>query len=259
MAGIDSSSGAGTILQTDPEQLGYTCDQVHYFSYAGPGDGQPQGHAECPNTSGAPYEREDTQRSLDELVEIFAEQTQDLPRPLVVAGHSNAVWVAWEAVARGEAEVDVLSLVGPMPDSPAGYPPPGEDGPGRVLGDMLRLLEPAGTLIDYEPSPDAPQAQELQAVPNASREIFSRPLPEKVRVLSVMAVRDLAIMPGGWRLDVERNACPVPSEHSDLPVTNEYTEELIRFLDGQPGPECPVWLSGGATLAVPFGPAPGGR
>ena len=258
MAGIDSSSGTGTILQTDPEQLGYTCDQVHYFSYAGPGDGQPQGHAECPNTSGAPYEREDTQRSLDELVEIFAEQTQDLPRPLVVAGHSNAVWVAWEAAARGEAEVDVLSLVGPMPDSPAGYPPPGEDGPGRVLGDMLRLVEPAGTLIDYEPSPDAPQAQELQAVPNASREIFSRPLPEEVRVLSVMAVRDLAIMPGGWRLDVERNACPVLSEHSDLPVTNEYTEELIRFLDGQPGPECSVWLSGIATLAVPFGPAPGG-
>lgn len=257
MAGIDSTSGEGTILQTEPERLGYTCEQVYYFSYAGPGDGQPQGHAECPNTTGAPYEREDTQRPLAELVEVFATQTEDLPRPLVVAGHSNAVWVAWEAVARGEAEVDVLSLIGPMPDSPVGYPPPGEDGTGRVLGDLLRLLEPAGYLIDYEPSPDAPQARELQATPNASREIFSRPLPEEVQTLSVMAARDLAIMPGGWRLDVERNACPVPSEHSDLPVTNEYTEEFIRFLDGQSGPECSAWLSGSATLAVPFGPAAG--
>lgn len=258
MAGIDSTSGEGTMLGTQPEELGYTCEQLYYFSYAGAGEGQPRGHAVCPNTSGAPYEREDTQRPLDELVEVFVEQTEDLPRPLVVAGHSNSAWVAWEAAARGEAEIDVLVLAGPMPDSPVGYPLPRQDGTGRVLGDLLRLFAPVAAFFDYEPHPDAPQARELQADPNASRAIYSQPLPEEVRTLSVTVTRDLALMPGGWRLDVDHNACPVQASHAELPLTSEYTEELIRFLDGQPGLECSALRGWYSTLALPFAAAPGG-
>ncbi|MFZ2173200.1 MAG: hypothetical protein WAW17_04055, partial [Rhodococcus sp. (in: high G+C Gram-positive bacteria)] len=48
MSGINSRSGLGAIHQTDVNRLGYECDQVSYFSYAGPGDGQPQRKATCP-------------------------------------------------------------------------------------------------------------------------------------------------------------------------------------------------------------------
>ena len=253
MGGITTASGEGMILEIEPDDLGYTCEQMYYFSYAGPGEGQPQRNAPCPIVTGAVYEEEDTQRPLNEQIDFFAEQTEDLPRPLVVAGHSHAVWVAWEAMARGLADVDVLILVGPLPDSPVGYPPPGENGAGRVLGDVIRL---GATVPMTEYDPDLPGSQDLQGVPNRSRDILAEPLPDGVRVLSVMTAMDLPLMSEGWELDVERNACPLPVDHSDMPVTNEFTEEVIRFLDGQPRPECPVWRGWGSMLVLPFGSAP---
>lgn len=73
MSGINSASGRGTMFSSQAGHLGYDCGQTFYFSYAGPGDGQPQGRALCPIRTGAPYEPEDTQQPLENQVRAFAE------------------------------------------------------------------------------------------------------------------------------------------------------------------------------------------
>lgn len=252
MSGINSASGRGAIFETENERLGYTCDQTYYFSYAGPGPGQPRGVANCPIRTGRPYVEEDTQRPVDEQVAAFAEQVRGLPRPLVVAAHSHAVWVAWQAVADGLAEVDVLVLVGPFPSSPLGYPPPGEPGEGRVAGDLLRLMVPLAELVDFTFRPDAPAARELLATPYGAEAALARPLPPDVRALGVTSATDLPLMPDGWRLPVERNACPQRVAHTYLPIRAPFVNELNRFLDHRPPLPCPPWRDWGAPLTRPF-------
>ncbi|WFE29161.1 hypothetical protein O7623_08230 [Solwaraspora sp. WMMD791] len=259
MSGINSASGRGTIFGTRTDVLGYTCQQTFYFSYAGPGDGQPQGRARCPIRTGTPYDRTDTQRPFAEQVEIFVDQVRDLPRPLVVAGHSQAVWVAWEAVASGGADqVDVLVLVGPFPDNPAGYLPPGQDGPGRVGSDLLRLLVPASDWVDFHFEPDSPAARELLAPANGGAAVLTEPLPSRVRSLALTSTTDLPLMPHGWRLPVNRNACPIREAHPYLPDTPAFYHEVNRFLDEEPALPCPPWRTWGRPMALPFGVPPTG-
>ncbi|WP_207958323.1 hypothetical protein [Streptomyces sp. YIM 98790] len=257
MSGIGSHSGRGAIFETEVRRLGYTCEQTYYYSYAGPGEGQPQRSARCPITTGRPYGPADTQRPLHEQVEAFAEQVRRLPEPVTVAAHSHAVWVVWQALAEGVAPgVETLVLVGPFPESPLGYPPEGENGRGRVAGDLLRLLVPLADLLDFQFDPDAPAARELLADVGASSRIIARPLPERVRSLSVTSATDLPLMPGGWRLPVDRNACPQRVAHPYLPIRPAYYNEVNRFMDGRPALPCPLWRDWGAHLARPWGVPP---
>lgn len=257
MSGINSGSGRGAIHAADVHRLGYDCNQVYYFSYAGPGDGQPQRDATCPIRTGAPYGPADTQRPFEEQVATFVEQTAHLPRPLVVAAHSYAVWVAWEAVATRRAQVDVLVLVGPFPDTPIGYPPKGVDRRGRVFGDLLRWAAPVTDLVNFNFDPDTPAARQLLAPEGISRTILGRPLPEQVRALSITSATDLPLMPGGWRLNVVRNACPARVAHPYLPESAAFDDEVIRFLNHRDAPYCPPWRDGGAVVARAFGVPPG--
>ncbi|MDO2381561.1 hypothetical protein Q2298_24715, partial [Rhodococcus electrodiphilus] len=208
LSGINSASGRGAIHATDVHRLGYRCEQVYYFSYAGPGDGQPQRDATCPIRTGAPYGPSDTQRPFQEQVDLFVEQASGLPRPLVVAAHSHAVWVVWEAVATGRADVDALLLVGPFPSTPTGYPPPGVNAPGRVFADLLRLAAPATDLVRFHFDPETPAARDLLGTAGAAESVLARPLPGAVRASSLPSATDLPLMPDGRELDVERNECP---------------------------------------------------
>ncbi|WP_228453537.1 hypothetical protein, partial [Streptomyces alkaliterrae] len=253
MSGINSGSGRGAIFETEVERLGYGCEQTYYFSYAGEGDGQPRGVAACPIRTGAPYVPRDTQRPLAEQVRAFAEQVEDLPRPLVVAGHSHAVWVAWRAVAEGRApEVDVLLLVGPFPRSPIGYPPAGKRGEGRVAGDLLRMVVPLAARVDFVFEPDSPGARELLATPDGASAVLAEPLPPEVRSFSVTSATDLPLMPDGWRLPVDRNVCPQRVAHPYLPIRPVFYREVNRFLTERPPLDCPVWRDWGAMLSRPF-------
>ncbi|WP_344260001.1 hypothetical protein, partial [Streptomyces sodiiphilus] len=257
MSGINSASGEGAIFETDTGVLGYSCEQTFYFSYAGPGAGQPRGVAACPIRTGTPYAPEDTQRPFREQVEAFSAQVRELPRPLVVAGHSHAVWVAWQAVAEDLApEVDVLLLIGPFPQTPVGYPPVDHSGEGKVAGDLLRLLVPLADLVDFDFDPDAPAARELLATPDSAASILSLPLPQEVRSFSVTSATDLPLMPGGWRLPVDRNVCPMRVPHPYLPIRPGFYQEVNRFLDDRPPLPCPAWRDWGATLSRPFGTPP---
>ncbi|SFB87282.1 hypothetical protein [Streptomyces aidingensis] len=257
MSGIGSHSGRGAIFETEVGRLGYTCEQTYYFSYAGPGEGQPQRSARCPITTGRPYGPADTQRPLQEQVTAFAEQVRGLPEPVMVIAHSHAVWVVWQALAEGVAPgVDTLVLVGPFPASPLGYPPPGERGEGRVAGDLLRLIVPLAGILDFQFRADAPAARQLLADAGASSRIISRPLPPGVRTLSVTSATDLPLMPDGWRLPVDRNVCPQRVAHPYLPIRPAFYHEVNRFLAGRPPLPCPPWRDWGAYLARPWGVPP---
>jgi hypothetical protein len=257
MSGINSASGEGAIFELEPQLLGFTCEQKHYYSYAGPGDGQPRGEAACPIRTGAPYEPADTQRPFSEQAALLAEQAADLPAPVMVIAHSQAAWVAWQAAAAGELPtVEHLVLLGPFPDSPVGYPPPGEEGPGRVGGDGFRVLEPLIKAIDFHFTVDAPLAREVLAVPDAATGILNQPLPEELAVLSVTAVPDVALMPDGWRIDGARDACPVREAHPYLPLTPAFHRAANTFLDGVGDDECPPWPDVLHRLARPFGIPP---
>ncbi|PND52018.1 MULTISPECIES: hypothetical protein [Rhodococcus] len=253
LSGINSASGRGAIHATGVHRLGYRCEQVYYFSYAGPGDGQPQRDATCPIRTGAPYGPSDTQRPFHEQVDLFVEQASALPRPLVVAAHSHAVWVVWEAVATGRVDVDALLLVGPFPSTPTGYPPPHVNAPGRVFGDLLRAAAPATDLVRFHFDPDTPAARELLGTAGAAESILAQPLPATVRATSLPAATDLPLMPDDWQLDVERNGCPARVAHPYLPRSAAFEDAAIRFLNGRPPPPCPPWRDWGAVLVRPFG------
>ncbi|HLR97321.1 MAG TPA: hypothetical protein VK053_22560 [Jiangellaceae bacterium] len=259
MAGINSSSGRGAMVEADPGALGYDCAQTHYFSYAGPGSGQPRGDALCPIRTGAPFGAEDTHRPLDEQVEAFARQTADLPPPVTVAAHSHAGWVAWQALADGVAEVDTLVLVSPFPDSVLPLPPidpSAEDPTATPFGDVLRGLVAASDLLDFNADLEAPIANELFGSGNRVGQILSQELPHDVRSLSVTAVTDLPLMPDGRRLDVERNACPLRVAHTNMPSSAAFYAETAAFLNQEPGPSCPPWRGWGAIAFRPLGAAP---
>jgi hypothetical protein len=183
------------------------------------------------------------QRPFAEQVELLAAQVEDLEEPVTILAHSQAAWVAWQAASDDRLEgVTDLVLVGPFPSSPTGFPPPGRSGPGRVGGDLFRVLEPVPELADFAFEVDAPLTHELLAAPDAAGEVFSQPLPEGTRALAVTASSDLALMPDGWRIDQATDACPVREAHPYLPLTPALHHAADRFLDGDRGREpCPLW------------------
>jgi hypothetical protein len=243
MSGINSASGEGAIFELEPPRIGYGCDQFHYFSYAGPGDGQPRGSAACPKEEGAPYEPEDTQRPFEEQVALLAEQVAPLEPPVTVLAHSQAAWVAWQAATDGALDgVEHLVLVGPFPSSPLAFPPEGDAGPGRVGGELFRLLAPLSELVDFDFGVDAPLTRQLLATPDAASEVFTQPLPDDLEALALTASSDLALMPDGWRLDDATDVCPIREAHPYLPITPDLHRAVDRFLDGDRGADgCPPW------------------
>jgi hypothetical protein len=262
MSGINSASGEGAIFELEPERIGYTCAQFHYYSYAGPGDGQPRGDAACPKREGAPYLPEDTQRPFEEQVTLLDRQVAPLEPPVTVLAHSQAAWVAWHAAATGRLDgVTTLVLIGPFPSSPAGFPPAGDRGPGRVGGDLFRLLQPVTDLADFDFLVDAPLTRELLARPDAAAGVFADGLPDRIEALALTATPDLALMPDGWRIDGATDACPIREAHPYLPITPALHRTVDRFLAGvrqDPG-ACPRWPEVYRRASQAFGAPPHDR
>jgi pimeloyl-ACP methyl ester carboxylesterase len=220
---------------------------------AGTGDGQPRGDATCEIRTGAPYVPDDTQRPFDEQVELLEAQTRDLEPPVVVFGHSQAAWVAWTAAATRRLDtVEQVVLVGPFPSNPVGYPPPDEPGPGRVGGDLFRLLEPVPELVDFDFMVDAPLSREVLAQPDAASVVFDQPLPDDIGALAVTSVADLPLMPDGWRIDGAVDACPVREAHPYLRIGPGFYRTVNGYLDGRDVTACPPWPELYRLAALPF-------
>lgn len=257
MSGIDSRSGSGAILEIDPNSLGYTCAQTYYYSYAGPGDGQPRNDAFCRIATGAPYRPEDTLRSARELVPFLERQVGDVPRPAVIASHSQGVWISWEAAARGRTPgAEALVLVGPFPRNPIPYPAGAPLGRhvGRDLVELASSLpRPIGTTVFKA---DSPLSSEWLADPDAIDRTLSRSLPAGIRAVSVPSVFDLPLISRGTEIEDSVTACPVPVVHPNLPYSGELHNEVRRFLAGEPPRACPAWRSAVGTLFRPFAAPP---
>jgi hypothetical protein len=243
MSGVDSSSGNGAILELDPTSLGWTCEGTHYYSYAGPGDGQPRRDARCDIEQGAPYLAADTLRPRDEQVDFLEAQAREMASPGVAAGHSQGVWLLWDAASQGRlADVDTLVLVGAFPENPVSYPAAHERGPGRVGRALLRLVadapRPGGTTV-FEP--DSPLGREWLGHPDAIEQTLARSLPGGMRALSVPSAFDLPLMHRSHAIEGAVDACPVAVTHPNLPYADEFHEIVRSFLDGDELPPCPWW------------------
>ncbi len=257
MSGVDSRTGRGAIFEVDPRRLGYECDQTHYYSYRGPGEGGPQGDAFCPVRTGAPYGPDDTYRSRDELVPWFVEQVRALEPPVTVLAHSQAVWVAWEALQDGAHGVEHLVLVGPFTTHHAPFPVPGERGPGAAGAMLMWIPEavprPGGTTsFDAE----APLAREYLGHPDRVDELMARPVAPGVRALAVPSLFDLPLLPDSAHIDHAERACPVPVVHPNLPYADELAEAVVRFLEGEPAARCPLGRRPVGSLLRPWATPP---
>ncbi|MFG1944235.1 hypothetical protein [Nonomuraea sp. NPDC048826] len=243
MSGVDSSSGDGAVLEIDPHRLGYTCGQTYYFSYAGPGRGQPRGAARCPSTTGAPYRKDDTMRPTADLADALEAQLAGLPAPVVLVTHSQGVWITWTAALRHRLpNVATLVLIGPFPDNPVPYPPRGEQGVSILAADVTRLVSDlvrANGVSSF--TPDSPLGREWLAHPTAIANTLARRPPGDLRVLSVPSVFDTPLMPAGPALPWADDLCPIPVTHPNLPYSAEFQRSLTRFLDHRPLPSCPPW------------------
>jgi hypothetical protein len=257
MSGVDSRSGSGAILEIDPRSLGWTCEGARYFSYAGPGQGQPQGDAACPVDHGAPYRAQDSLRSRDDVTRFLEQQSAAAPPPVVLVTHSQGVWLAWEAAATGRLPgVHALVLVGAFADSGVAYRT-GDGGPGRVgrllLDALTELPRPGGSTAFH---PDSPLGRQWLSAPDEVREVLSRPLPEQMRAVSIPSAFDLPLVRGTHRLPHAADACPVPVIHPDLPYAPELHDVVGRFLDGEPLPPCGWWRSAAGPLLRHFAVPP---
>jgi hypothetical protein len=240
MSGIDSSSGSGAVLELDPRVHGWSCHQVHYFSYAGPGDGQPRGDAVCPIRHGAPYEPPDTVRSRRDVVPWIEQQVAEMEPPKVVVGHSQGAWFLWEAAADGRLDdVDTIVLLGAFPANPVGYSQRRLGDVGRVVIDVIVRVPPPDGATVFDPG--SPLGSEWLAAPGSVTSTFARPLPRHLRVLSIASAVDLPAMPHGHRIEGAVDACPVPVVHPDLPYSPEVWEAVTAFVDHGELPPCPWW------------------
>jgi pimeloyl-ACP methyl ester carboxylesterase len=255
MSGVDSSSGSGAMLEIDPTAiLGWTCESTWYFSYAGPGDGQPTGDAACPVDHGSPYGPEDTLRPVEELVGHLEAFVSEMPPPVVVTGHSQGAWLVWEAAATGRLPgAEVVVLVGAFPENRVWYPAWGERAPGAVGRMVLDAVVDASRFAGTSAfEPDSPLGRELLGHPDAVSEILARPLPEGVRALSVASAFDLPLLHGTHRVAGATDACPVGVVHPNLPYAAELQGVVAAFVDGDPLPPCPAWRTAVGPLLRHF-------
>jgi pimeloyl-ACP methyl ester carboxylesterase len=246
--GVDTSSGQGAGYRLDPEALGFPCDRVYYYSYRGPGDGAPPGDAPCPIRVHRPYTQTATQQPLGVLVDLFGQQVTAIraeagDAPLVVVTHSQGAVIAWRAVAQGLGGVSHLVALAGFPHSAVGYPPPGENGPGRVGADALRALSWFSRFLGIGTfDPDAPLAREILARPNGLESVFGAPLPSEVTAALVFATGDLVAAPEGHDLSGGFTST-VDTTHVRIPVSGPAEAAIQDVLAGRsPGSGSPVAL-----------------
>lgn len=249
VAGLDTSSGHGTLFELDPRTLGFSCASTYYFSYRGVGHGGPQGQAACPIRTGAPYRRADTERPLPGLIQAFDAEVARLPTPVTVITHSAAGWLAWGAVARpgpsGTSKtpgIDRLVLLAPLV-GPLGYPEAGHSGPGVVGAAGARLVATLGRRVHFSTFRlDAPLARQLMGTPKALKSLLARHLPRGVRTLAVPAAYDLPLLAGASvPLPVSELACSDGTTHSGVVTSPATARAIKRFLEGRDPGGCGFW------------------
>jgi len=248
IAGHGTRLGLGTLYHLDPADLGYSCEQTFYFSYRGRGAGARQREAVCPIRTGSEYARDDTRRSLRDLASLFEDQVRDLDPPVVVIGHSQGGWVAWQAITgSGRSNgVEAIVLLGPLPHTAVEWHAPGED----ALGWVMRFAR-ARRWTSF--SPDDPLPRESLGERDALERLFGTPLPRGVRAIAVTPMLDLAVLPEGHRVPGTVDSCPRPVTHSGLVKAPDVLRSIRHFLANERLPSCPPWAELPGRLVHAYG------
>ena len=253
VAGIDTSSGHGSLFSLRPSSLGFSCAQTFYYSYVGPGRGSRQAQAACPITTGSHYTRADTERSLGLLVRAFRAQVDHLRAPVTVVSHSSGALVAWAAVSSDpRTPVRRIVMLAPMTD-PLGYPPPGTSGRGTVGAAAMRFLVALGNWDGFTRfNPDSAAASELLAPSNAIPALFRRALPPQVRALAIPSAYDVALFTGSRPFALADVSCAPFESHGALATSDQTLAQADRFLSGHPLEACTAWARWASSAAAGF-------
>jgi pimeloyl-ACP methyl ester carboxylesterase len=243
VSGMDSSTGHGGVFPLNPRLFGFSCRQVHYFSYVSRGTGAPTGQAMCPITSGAPYERRDTERSLALEVTTFRAQVDDLRPPVTVVAHSSGGFVAWAAVHDDpHTPVRRLVLLGPVEGS-LGYPAAGRPGPGTVGASGMRLVTEIGRKVGFsEFDADRPLARQMLGEQMGTA-VYRQSLPPDVHALAVPAATDMVLFNTARPFPRAQLACPLEVSHGHIASSSAAADVVDRFLSGRPPTTCRPWQS----------------
>lgn len=213
LGGVDSTFQTGALADLDPGALGYQRDQTELLSYA-------QG--------GGRYVAGDTRGNLDRISVRVAEQiaaTRD--EPVVLLGHSQASLILDRILDSGRAAPDAAAVISPSPSRPPSVdlPPPGEDGEGRVGGDLARAFADLMDLVNLTPyDVDAPASPT-----NVERvEVADADTPR----LALWALGDSILLETDWRREGEVNLV-VFSDHVGATRNPRALDSARMFLEGE--------------------------
>lgn len=246
------------MFELDPSELGYTCEDTWYFSYAGAGPGAPRRDAACPVRTGSPYTDADTQRPLDELVETFRSQVGDLPAPVVVVAHSQGGWVAAAALDGRVAErVTALVLLGGFAHANRGYVLDGSRA-GLVGTDTAEVIVAAARRLDLTSfDPRGALARAVLAVPREIDELVRDAHRSDARVITVRSAFDLPLVPAETVTPGPLELCPFYVHHSDLPTSDAVLDRIAVALGAERlDTSCPWWRRWPMRSLEPFGAPP---
>jgi hypothetical protein len=211
VGGADSTSKTGALTGLDPGALGYSRAQTEMLSYA---------------PDGGDYQAADTRRDLDRVAETMAVQIEEATEPAVLLGHSQASLILDRTPDLGDSGLGAAAVVAPsVPEPPSvEVPPPGDDGEGRVGGDLARafsdILQEVG-LSPYDvDGPASPtNLDSVDPAPGARR-------------LSLWALGDSILLEDDWRRPGETNLV-VLSDHVGATRNPRALDAARLFLQGK--------------------------
>jgi hypothetical protein len=211
LGGADSTSRTGTLVDLDPGALGYARAQTEMLSYA---------------PDGGNYRAADTRGDLDEVARRMAGQIEEASEPAVLLGHSQASLILDRMPGSDESGLTAAAVVAPsVPDAPSvEIPPPGDNGDGRVGGDLARafsdLLRRVG-LSPYDVDGPASPTNLHTVTPQSGS-----------RRLSLWALGDSILLEGDWRRSGETNLV-VLSDHVGATRNPRALDAARMFLQGE--------------------------
>ena len=211
LGGVDSTSDTGALADLDPRDIGFPRGSTRLLSYKGADE---------------PYVADDTRRELSRTAATVAAQIEVADQPTLLLGHSQAALIIDRIITRGLPAPDrSVVLAGPPPvPPPFEVPSPGENGEGRVAGDIARaaakVIETLGLPGFDIDSPASPTQLEPVLV-----------IDKEVSRVSVWALGDSVWLDSDWRRPGEVNIVAL-SDHVGVTNNSRALDATRAFLGG---------------------------
>ncbi|MFP5351049.1 MAG: hypothetical protein ACLGIB_00595 [Actinomycetota bacterium] len=211
LGGVDSTSDTGALTDLDPRDIGFPREATRVVSYR---EGTER------------YSASDTRRDFSEAADAVASQVEASDRPVLLLGHSQAALILDRMIMRGLPAPDrSVVLAGPPPvPPPFDVPPPGQDGEGRVAGDIARstaaLLQAVGLPGFDIDAPASPTQLDPVLV-----------IDKEVSRVSVWALADSVWLDSDWRRPGEVNMVAM-SDHVGVTNNSRALDAARVFLSG---------------------------